>query len=186
MAQPGTIGVGYNTIRFDDEVTRFTCSGATSSTRMRREWQNQCGRWDLLDVVRLAYALAARRGHGLAQERRRLAQLQARRPDEAPTVCSTNRRTMRCRMCEPPSRWRACCASTTPSCSTFALALHKKERVAAELRLPTDVQNAAAVSARVGHVPGGARLPGGDVAARQRIPTNKNEIIAWDLAHDPS
>jgi exodeoxyribonuclease-1 len=24
---------------------------------MRREWQNQCGRWDLLDVVRMAYAL---------------------------------------------------------------------------------------------------------------------------------
>ena len=23
MAQPGTIGVGYNTIRFDDEITRF-------------------------------------------------------------------------------------------------------------------------------------------------------------------
>ena len=23
FAQPGTIGVGYNTIRFDDEITRF-------------------------------------------------------------------------------------------------------------------------------------------------------------------
>jgi exodeoxyribonuclease I len=28
FAQPGTIGVGYNTIRFDDEFTRVFCCGA--------------------------------------------------------------------------------------------------------------------------------------------------------------
>ncbi len=56
MAQPGTIGVGYNTIRFDDEITRFMF-WRNLIDPYAREWQNECGRWDLLDVVRLAYAL---------------------------------------------------------------------------------------------------------------------------------
>ena len=56
FAQPGTIGVGYNTIRFDDEVTRFLF-WRNLIDPYAREWQNDCGRWDLLDVVRLCYAL---------------------------------------------------------------------------------------------------------------------------------
>ena len=56
MARPGTIGVGYNTIRFDDEVTRFLF-WRNLIDPYAREWQNQCGRWDLLDVVRMVYAL---------------------------------------------------------------------------------------------------------------------------------
>ena len=55
-AQPGTIGVGYNTIRFDDEVTRFLF-WRNLIDPYAREWQNDCGRWDLLDVVRMTYAL---------------------------------------------------------------------------------------------------------------------------------
>lgn len=56
LALPGTIGVGYNTIRFDDEITRFMF-WRNLMDPYAREWQNQCGRWDLLDVVRMAYAL---------------------------------------------------------------------------------------------------------------------------------
>ena len=56
FSQPGTIGVGYNTIRFDDEVTRFLF-WRNLIDPYAREWQNECGRWDLLDVVRLTYAL---------------------------------------------------------------------------------------------------------------------------------
>jgi exodeoxyribonuclease-1 len=54
--QPGTVGVGYNTIRFDDEVTRHLF-WRNLIDPYAREWQNGCGRWDLLDVVRTAYAL---------------------------------------------------------------------------------------------------------------------------------
>ena len=62
FAQPGTIGVGYNTIRFDDEITRFMF-WRNLIDPYAREWQNQCGRWDLLAVVRMRCALrsAARR-----------------------------------------------------------------------------------------------------------------------------
>ena len=56
FAQPGTIGVGYNTIRFDDEITRFMF-WRNLIDPYAREWQNGCGRWDLLDVVRMTYAL---------------------------------------------------------------------------------------------------------------------------------
>ena len=55
LSQTGTIGVGYNTIRFDDEVTRFMF-WRNLIDPYAREWQNSCGRWDILDVVRTAYA----------------------------------------------------------------------------------------------------------------------------------
>ena len=56
LARPGTVGVGYNSIRFDDEVTRFLF-WRNLIDPYAREWQNGCGRWDLLDVVRCTRAL---------------------------------------------------------------------------------------------------------------------------------
>ncbi len=56
LARPGTIGVGYNSIRFDDEVTRHLFWRSLIDP-YAREWQNGCGRWDLLDVVRCMRAL---------------------------------------------------------------------------------------------------------------------------------
>jgi exodeoxyribonuclease-1 len=53
LAAPGTIGVGYNSIRFDDEVTRFLL-WRNLIDPYAREWRDGCGRWDLLDVVRCA------------------------------------------------------------------------------------------------------------------------------------
>src|SRR6185437_5803745 len=41
---------------FDDEVTRHLF-WRNLIDPYAREWQNQCGRWDLLDVVRAAWAL---------------------------------------------------------------------------------------------------------------------------------
>lgn len=56
LAHPGTIGCGYNSLRFDDEVTRFLF-WRNLIDPYAREWQNECGRWDLLDTVRCAWAL---------------------------------------------------------------------------------------------------------------------------------
>ena len=56
LATPGTVGVGYNSIRFDDEVTRHLF-WRNLTDPYAREWQNECGRWDLLDVVRCTHAL---------------------------------------------------------------------------------------------------------------------------------
>ncbi len=56
FAQPDTCVVGYNNLRFDDEVTRFTLY-RNFFDAYAREWQNGNSRWDLIDVVRLTHAL---------------------------------------------------------------------------------------------------------------------------------
>ena len=56
LGASGTIGVGYNSIRFDDEVTRHLM-WRTLRPPYDREWRNGCSRWDLLDVVRATAAL---------------------------------------------------------------------------------------------------------------------------------
>ena len=56
LALPGTCSVGYNSLRFDDEVTRYTLY-RNFYEPYGREWQNGNSRWDLIDLVRTAYAL---------------------------------------------------------------------------------------------------------------------------------
>ncbi|MFK8066928.1 MAG: exonuclease domain-containing protein, partial [Gammaproteobacteria bacterium] len=48
----GTCGVGYNSIRFDDEVSRFGFY-RNFIDPYAREWQNGNSRWDILDLVRM-------------------------------------------------------------------------------------------------------------------------------------
>ncbi|WP_079226686.1 exodeoxyribonuclease I [Pseudomonas putida] len=56
LARPGTCSAGYNTLRFDDEVTRYSLY-RNFFDPYAREWQGGNSRWDLIDVVRTAYAL---------------------------------------------------------------------------------------------------------------------------------
>lgn len=56
LARPGTCGAGYNTLRFDDEMTRYGLY-RNFFDPYAREWQGGNSRWDLIDVVRAAYAL---------------------------------------------------------------------------------------------------------------------------------
>ncbi|CAI8969001.1 Exodeoxyribonuclease I [Pseudomonas sp. IT-P253] len=56
LATPGTCGAGYNTLRFDDEMTRYSLY-RNFFDPYAREWQGGNSRWDLIDVVRAAYAL---------------------------------------------------------------------------------------------------------------------------------
>lgn len=65
LAQPGTCGVGYNTLRFDDEVTRNTLY-RNFYDPYAREWQQGNSRWDLIDLMRMTYAL---RPEGIAWPR---------------------------------------------------------------------------------------------------------------------
>lgn len=53
---PGTCGVGYNSLRFDDEVTRYTLYRNLMDP-YQREWKNGNSRWDIIDMLRLAYAV---------------------------------------------------------------------------------------------------------------------------------
>lgn len=56
LSAPGTCGAGYNSLRFDDEVTRYSLY-RNFYDPYAREWQGGNSRWDLIDLVRTAYAL---------------------------------------------------------------------------------------------------------------------------------
>ncbi len=56
LAKSHTCGVGYNSIRFDDEMTRYLLYRNLYSP-YDREWRNGNSRWDIIDLARMAYAL---------------------------------------------------------------------------------------------------------------------------------
>ncbi len=66
LTWPGTCGVGYNSIRFDDEISRH-CFYRNFLDPYARERGSSRSRWDLIDVLRLAHAL---RPEGLHWPRR--------------------------------------------------------------------------------------------------------------------
>lgn len=182
MARPGTISVGYNTIRFDDEFTRFLF-WRNLIEPYAREWQNQCGRWDLLDVVRMAFALRpegiewpknADGTHSFKLEH--LARANGLAHEAAHDALSDVRATI---------ALAQLLRARQPKLFDFALGLHKKDRVAAELRLPATADTARPFL----HVSGMFGAERGCLAVMWPLashPGNKNEILAWDLAHDPS
>lgn len=182
LAEPGTIGVGYNTIRFDDEITRFMF-WRNLIDPYAREWQNQCGRWDLLDVVRTAHALRPEgitwptRAEGVASFK--LTDLTAANHlahESAHDALSDVRATI---------ALARLIRQKQPKLFDFCLSLHKKDRVAMELGLPTTQEAARPFL----HISGMFPAERGCLAVMWPLathPTNKNELIAWDLAHDPA
>ncbi|MBW8891466.1 MAG: exodeoxyribonuclease I [Burkholderiales bacterium] len=182
FSQPGTIGVGYNTIRFDDEVTRFLF-WRNLIDPYAREWQNDCGRWDLLDVVRLTYAL---RPDGIEWPKKEdgkpsfkledLARANGLLHEAAHDALSDVRATI---------ALARLIRERQPKLFEFAFGLHKKDRVASELGLPAMRETARPFL----HVSGMFPVERGCLGVMWPLashPTNKNELIAWDLAHDPS
>ena len=191
LAEPGTIGVGYNTIRFDDEVTRHLF-WRNLIDPYAREWQNECGRWDLLDVVRMAYAL---RPEGIQWPRKH----DERQPNDASATRPSFKLEDLARANgllheaahDALSDVRATIAlarlirTRQPKLFDFCLSLHKKDRVAAELGLPATAQTARPFL----HVSGMFGPERGCLAVMWPLathPSNKNELLAWDLAYDPS
>ena len=191
LAQPGTIGVGYNTIRFDDEVTRHLF-WRNLLDPYGREWQNDCGRWDILDVVRMAYAL---RPEGISWPRkpdeRQPGDPGATRPSFKLEDLARANGLLHEAAHDALSDVRATIAlarlikTAQPKLFDFCLGLHKKDRVAAELGLPASPQTAQPFL----HVSGMFPPERGCTAVMWPLathPSNKNELLAWDLAHDPS
>lgn len=56
FSQPNTCVAGYNNIRFDDEVSRYLFY-RNFYDPYAREWQHGNSRWDIIDMVRACYAL---------------------------------------------------------------------------------------------------------------------------------
>lgn len=181
LARPGTIGVGYNSIRFDDEITRFMF-WRNLIDPYAREWQNECGRWDLLDVARTAYAL---RPQGIVWPTNADGGASFKLGDIAAANGLLHETAH-----EALSDVRATIAvarlirNTQPRLFDFCFDLHKKDRVIAELGLPTTAAHAKPFL----HISGMFATERGCLALMWPLavhPNNKNELIAWDLAHDP-
>jgi exodeoxyribonuclease-1 len=176
LARPGTVGVGYNSIRFDDEVTRHLF-WRNLIEPYAREWQDECGRWDLLDVVRCAYAL---RPDGIEWPRH---------PDGAPSFklehLSAANGLAHDAAHDALSDVRATIAlarlvkSRQPRLWDFCLRLRRKDAVLAEMGIARPLL----------HVSGMYAAERGCLAIVWPLgmhPVNRNEVILWDLAEDPS
>jgi exodeoxyribonuclease-1 len=176
LAREGTIGVGYNSIRFDDEVTRFLF-WRNLIDPYAREWQNGCSRWDLLDVVRTCWAL---RPEGIewpvgddGKVTFRLEALAAANGlvhaaahDALSDVHATLALARLLRQVRP-ALW------------DFCLKLRRKEAVWAEI----------GVRRPFIHLSGMYTSERGCMALVWPLaphPVNRNELIVWDLAHDPA
>jgi exodeoxyribonuclease I len=176
LARDGTVGVGYNSIRFDDEVTRHLF-WRNLIDPYAREWQNGCGRWDLLDTVRCTWAL---RPEGIEWPQHddgrpsfkleHLTQANGLSHDAAHDALSDVRATLalaRLIKLKQPRLW------------DFCLKLHKKDAVVAEMGAGRPFL----------HLSGMYPAERGCMAVVWPLaphPTNKNEVIVWDLAHDPA
>jgi exodeoxyribonuclease-1 len=175
LAREGTIGVGYNSMRFDDEVTRHLF-WRNLIDPYAREYSNGCSRWDLLDVVRCTWAL---RPEGIAwphdgdgRPSFRLAMLTAANGlahDAAHDALSDVRATIalaRLVRARQPKLW------------AFALRLRRKDAVRSEIGAGRPFL----------HVSGRYPVERGCMAVVWNLgphPTNRNEVIVWDLDHDP-
>jgi exodeoxyribonuclease I len=176
LAQTGTVGVGYNSIRFDDEVTRHLF-WRNLIDPYAREWQNQCGRWDLLDVVRVTWAL---RPEGVQWPKKEdgkpsfkledLTRANGLSHDAAHDALSDVRATV---------GLARLIKNAQPKLWDFCLKLRKKDEVAREI----------GVGKPFLHISGMYGTERGCMALVWPIgihPTNKNEIIVWDLSTDPT
>ena len=176
LGAPGTVGVGYNSIRFDDEVTRHLF-WRNLIDPYAREWQNGCGRWDLLDVVRTTWAL---RPEGIEWPRH---------PDGKPSFklehLSAANGLVHAAAHDALSDVRATIAlaklikTRQPRLWEFCLKLRSKHEVVQEM----------GVGKPFLHVSGMYGTERGGIATVWPLaphPKNKNELIVWDLSADPS
>jgi len=175
LSRPGTVGVGYNSIRFDDEVTRHLF-WRNLIDPYAREWQNDCGRWDLLDVVRCAHALRPEGlewpTHADGSTSFRLEDLTAANGlahDSAHDALSDVRATIAL-----ARRLR----TAQPRLWDFCLKLRRKDAVRAEIGSDRPFL----------HISGMYGADRGCLALVWPLavhPANANEVIVWDLAHNP-
>jgi exodeoxyribonuclease-1 len=180
LARDGTIGVGYNSIRFDDEVTRFLF-WRNLIDPYGREWQNGCGRWDILDVVRAAWAL---RPAGIEWPVHSSGDMRGRPSFRLEHLTAANGLAHEAAH-DALSDVRATVAlarlvkARQPRLWDFCLKLHKKDAVLAEM----------GVDRPFVHLSGMYPVERGCLAVVWPLaahPRNKNEIIVWDLAQDPA
>jgi exodeoxyribonuclease-1 len=179
MSRPGTCSVGYNSIRFDDEVTRYGLY-RNFFDPYAREWRGGNSRWDLIDVARLAHAL---RPEGVRWPKKEDGLTTSFRLEELSAANGIGHESAH----DALSDVRATIAlarllkQAQPKLYEYALALRDKKRAAAVLDLEQP-QPMLHVSSRY-PAELGCIAP---VLPLARHPVNRNAVLVFDLRSDPS
>jgi exodeoxyribonuclease I len=180
LSQPGTCGVGYNSLRFDDEVTRNTLYRNLYDP-YAREWQNGNSRWDIIDMVRACRDL---RPEGIIWPQREDATERTSFKLEELTVANG---ISHAQAHDALSDVYATLAMAKlikekqPKLYDFLYQLRRKNEV---LKL-IDLQEMTPIlhtSGMYGSDHGNTRM----VVPLASHPTNKNSVIVFDLAQDPT
>lgn len=178
LGRPDTVGVGFNTIKFDDEMTR-NLFWRNLMDPYAREWKNGCGRWDIMDVVRVAYAFRpdgikwpVREDGTPSFKLEHIARENGIIHETAHDALSDVMATI-----EVARLVRR----ANPKLYEFCFGLRKKEAVAAQIGFG---QKRPFL-----HVSGGHPMERGGIGVMYPIAQshlNKNEYVCWNLLGDPS
>jgi exodeoxyribonuclease-1 len=167
--------VGYNSLRFDDEVSRHLF-WRNLIDPYAREWANGCARWDLLDPVRCAWALRPEGIEWPLIEGRPSFRLEALAAanglahETAHDALSDVRATL---------ALARLLRARQPRLYEFCLALRRKDAVLEQIGAGRPFL----------HISGMYGAQQGFMAVVWPLaphPTNRNELVVWDLAHDPA
>jgi exodeoxyribonuclease-1 len=178
MSEPGTCVVGYNSLRFDDEVTRH-CLYRNLMDPYSREWQNGNSRWDLIDLVRACFAL---RPEGIewphTEEGKPSLKLEALTAANGIGHASAHDAVSDV---EATIELARCIRKAQPKLYDYYFKLRDKNQVMQTINLD-EITPLVHVSGMFGH----ARHCTSLIAPIAKHPQNKNALIAVDLARDLS
>ena len=178
MIKPGTCAVGYNSIKFDDEFTRFTLY-RNFFDPYEREWKNGNSRWDIINMMRLARALRPEGiewpNHDDGKPSFKLEDLtrangieHSGAHDALADVYATIELAKLVRLKQP-------------RLFHYIYRIRKKNEVSRIVNLETR-DPVFCVSGALSH----ANMYGSIILPLIRHPINQNSIICWDLSKDPS
>lgn len=174
LSEPDTCAVGYNAIRFDHEVTRFLLYRNLHDP-YAWHWRNGNSRWDVIDLLRAAFAL---RPAGLEWPRRE---------DGAPSFRLEDVAAANGLRHDSPHEAFADVKTTLdlarlvrgrqPDLFDYYLGLRDKREASRRMNGPF-----VWVSSLISGARGCATL----MAPVAEHPTDPNAVIAFDLRHDPA
>jgi len=179
LSEPGTCGVGYNSLRFDDEVTRHTLYRNLYEP-YGREWQNGNSRWDIIDLVRACRDL---RPEGIIWPQRQDAERSSFKLEELAAANGIGHEQAHDALSDVYATIALAklIKEKQPKLYEFCYKLRRKKEVLKYLDLK-DLTPILHTSGMYGSDYGNTRL----VVPLAAHPVNKNSIIVFDLSQDPS
>ncbi len=179
LSVPGTCGVGYNSLRFDDEVTRNTLYRNLYDP-YGREWQNGNSRWDIIDMVRACHDL---RPEGIVWPKRKDVNRSSFKLEELTVANGISHEQAHDALSDVYATLAMAklIKEKQPKLYDFLYTLRRKNEVLKYIDLK-EMTPILHTSGMYGSDYGNTRM----VVPIAAHPTNKNSVIVFDLAQDPA